>query len=88
MYVAPSPPESFDKYDEPRLHMERLLCTRLIEFDLPPRSVFPLDDAGIRTLGDLIGHTREELLAVRGFGAIRLAPVEQLLDRLALSLKK
>ena len=31
MYDVPSTSDEFDKYDEPRLHMERLLRAKLVE---------------------------------------------------------
>ena len=54
MYKNPSPADSFDKYDEPRLHMEKLLKARLTEFDLSLRILIPLEKAGVKTLGDLV----------------------------------
>ena len=52
--------DSFDKYDEPRLHMEKLMKAHLIEFDLSMRILCPLEKAGIRTLGDLENPERSD----------------------------
>ena len=80
-----SPSEiDFDKYDEPRLHMERLLRTHLTEFDLPLRVLIPLEDAGITRLGHLVKHSRKSLLKLNRVGKISVAMIEKLLERLDL----
>ena len=68
MIATPTPDDSFDKYDEPRLHMERLMKVRLIEFDLSLRLLIPLESAGIKTLGDLVKQTRTGLRKIRQIG--------------------
>lgn len=35
MYATPEYDNSFDKYDEMRLHMRKLLSASIIEFDVP-----------------------------------------------------
>ena len=89
MFSSPSIPESeFDKYDEPRIHMERLLKARLFDFDLSLRILIPLENAGIRTLGDLVKHSRASLLKIRQLGVLSVDTLEKMLDRYALSLAK
>lgn len=85
MYI-PNDLPSFDKYDEPRLHMERLMRIRLIEFDLSPRIVYPLDDVGIRTLGDLTHLTRDSLKRIRNIGESAIRTIEDFLANLDLHL--
>ena len=80
MYTTSTPYNEFDKYDEPRLHMERLMRVRLFDFDLPIRILIPLDDAGIRTLGDLTKQTKKSLLKIKSLGRIS---VEKLINFLA-----
>ena len=56
---------NFDKYDEPRLHIERLLKVHLLEFGLSLRILCPLEDAGIITLGDLVNKSAKDLLKIK-----------------------
>lgn len=86
-YLTSNIMQSFDKYDEPRLHMERLLKTRLIEFDLSTRILFPLEDAGIHTLGDLTKHSVDSLLRIPMLGKGRVAQISSFLSYHNLSLK-
>lgn len=85
-YVTPAEIEdnAFDKYDEPRLHMERLLKVKLVEFDLSLRILIPLESAGILTLGDLIKQTPANLRTIPQIGALSVGILEKLLDRLGL----
>lgn len=45
MFSPPDEINEFDKYDEPRLHMERLLKAKLVEFDISIRILIPLEVA-------------------------------------------
>ena len=67
--------DDFDKYDEPRLHMERLLKAHLVEFDLSLRILFPLEKAGIKTIGQL-----------PNIGKAAINTIESFLSRYGLSL--
>lgn len=78
----------FDKYDEPRLHMERLFKARLIEFDISLRILIPLEGAGIRTLGDLVKQTRESLMKIKLLGRISVDKLESFLAYHNLELAK
>lgn len=80
--------ESFDKYDEPRLHMERLLKSHLIDFDLSLRILIPLEKAGIRTLGDLVKQSRKSLGKIHQLGALSVGILDNLVTNLDLSLAK
>lgn len=86
MYVRPTPDNSFDKYDEMRLHMEQLLSAHIIEVDMPMRIAIPLDDAGISRLRDLVRLTREDLFKINRLGAKSVDEIERILERLGLSL--
>lgn len=79
--------ESFDKYDEMRLHMEQLLSASIIEFDMPMRIAIPLDNAGIRRLRDLVCLTREDLLKINRIGEKAASEIESILHRFGLGLK-
>lgn len=88
MYQTPTPINDFDKYDEPRLHMERLLKAHLIEFDLSLRILCPLEKAGIRTLGDLVKQTRKSLRNINQLGRISVETLESFLSYYGLALAK
>lgn len=80
--------DSFDRYDEPRLHLECLMKAPLVDFDLSLRILIPLESAGIRTLGDLVKHTREDLRKIPQLGKISVDKIEKFLDYHLLALKK
>ena len=78
--------DEFDKYDEMKLHMKQLLSASIVEFDLPARITYPLGDAGIRTLGDLIKHDRNSLMGIRMLGIKAVGEIEKCLNRIGLTL--
>lgn len=88
MYSAPTPLDDFAKYDEPRLHMERLMKARLVEFDLSMHILIPLDNAGIKTIGDLTSKTRMDLMNIRRLGVISVGRIEDFLSYHGLTLSK
>lgn len=89
MYAYPEDEsDSLDMYEEPRLHMERLMKTRLVELDLSLRILIPLEDAGIKTLGDLTGQTRKDLLKICQLGITKVKKIEEFLEYHMLSLAK
>lgn len=71
--------DSFDKYDEPRLHMEALMKAHLIEFDISMRILCPLENAGIRTLGDLTRLSKKQLKKINRLGRLSVATLERFL---------
>ena len=84
MYSKPVISHEFDKYDEPRLHMEALLSTHLINFDISIRILITLETAGITTLGHLTSKTKTSLTAIRNLGNLSINRLEQLLHNLKL----
>ena len=89
MYCTlPEKTDEFEKYDEPRIHMERLMKAKLVEFDLSLRILIPLEDAGIRTLGDLTKMTRKDLLSINQLGKTKVEKLEKFLEYYLLSLAK
>lgn len=88
MFDTPSPSNEFDKYDEPRLHMEKLLKAHLVEFDISLRILCPLEKAGIRTLGDLVNQTAKGLRKINQLGRISVETLEKFLAYHGLSLAK
>ena len=83
-----SPADSFDRYDEYRLHMEKLLSAPLFDFDLSPRILIPLDNKGIRRLGDLVKLSRKQLLGLERMGVVSVDALERILDSLGLSFRQ
>lgn len=79
--------DNFDKYDEPRLHMERLLKAHLVDFDLSLRILIPLEGAGIRTLGDLVSQSRSSLRKIKNLGAVSVEKIVTFLSSQDLCLK-
>lgn len=77
---------NFDKYDEPRLHMERLMRTHLTEFDISLRILIPLESAGITRLGHLVKQTRKSLRQINQLGEISVDKIEKFLAYHGLSL--
>lgn len=86
MIHTPTVDNSFDKYDEPRLHMERLLKARLVEFDLSLRILIPLESAGIKTLGDLTKQTSHSLRTIKQIGKTSVEHIVEFLQEQGLSL--
>ena len=78
--------DDFDKSDVPRLHMERLLKAHLVEFDLSLRILFPLEKAGIKTIGQLLQFNRTGLLNIPNIGKAAINTIESIHSRYALSL--
>ena len=66
--------------------MAKLFSASIIDFDIPMRIAIPLDNAGIRRIGDLVRLTRKDLLKVRRLGSKGADEVEKILDRFGLSL--
>lgn len=79
MYHTPTNDNSFDKYDEPRLHMEKLLKAHLVEFDISIRILCLLESAGIKTLGDLTRQTRQSLRKISQIGTKSIESLEKFL---------
>lgn len=77
---------NFDKYDEMRLHMERLLSSSITELDMPMRIAIPLDIAGVRRLKDLVTLSKDDLLNINRIGVKAADEIERILERFGLSL--
>ena len=86
MFETLQPNNDFDKYDEPRLHMERLMKAHLIDFGIPIRILSPLESAGIRTLGDLTKQNRKTLIGIKSIGRKSVEKLESFLAYHRLSL--
>jgi len=63
------------------------LAVLLVELDIDQRACNLLQEADIRTLGELLARPREELLDIHGFGAKTLSKVEDRLAELGYTLR-
>jgi len=67
---------------------EAILATPISELNLSMRSRKCMERLGIATIGQLVQHTAEELLASRNFGRTSLNEVNEKLARYGLGLKE
>ena len=65
-----------------------LLSKNIAEFDLSVRSMNCLKAAKIKTLGDLVKKTEEEMMQFKNFGKKSLDELRELLDKKGLSFKE
>lgn len=68
-----------DRYEEPSHHMAALMGASIVTLDLRPRLLYPLADARVKTIGDLIGLYRAGLRNVRNIGVGAAAEIERVL---------
>lgn len=66
--------------------MNQLFSASILDFDIPMRIAIPLDNAGIRRIGDLVRLDRKGLLTVKRLGEKGADEVERILERFGLSL--
>lgn len=76
----------FFYFDERRMHWEKLLSASIIVLDLPMRIAYPLDDAKIRKIKDLVVKSRNDLLKINRLGVKAVDEIEHCLCRIGLSL--
>lgn len=85
MIIAPTDTDHqqyyFDKYDEPRHHITALLGASVVTLDIPTRILYPLADAGVKTVADLLQLYRQGLRTVRNIGVTAAYEIEQILSR-------
>lgn len=62
--------------------LEKKLDMSTAEIGLSVRTTNCLDEQGISTVGDILRHTREELLAIPNFGGKTLEEVYKVLEKL------
>lgn len=68
--------------------MEALLSAPLTDFDIPVRILYPLGDARIRRIRDLVAMTHEQLLSLNRMGVVSVNYLENFLAYHKLSLSK
>jgi DNA-directed RNA polymerase subunit alpha len=67
--------------------LQEKLKTPIAELELSVRSANCLREAAIRTIGELVQKTPQELLKYRNFGKKSLVEIEELLKGMGLSLE-
>ena len=77
--------ENIEEFDEEVLHMRQMLKRKLSDLNLSVRALNCLKAADVETLGQLIGHNKNDLLKFRNFGKKSLTELEELLESLKLS---
>lgn len=75
-----------DLFDEDTMLIRQLLKSKLSEFDLSVRALNCLRAAEVETLGELVSYDHSDLLKFRNFGRKSLNEIDDLLERLNLTL--
>lgn len=73
--------EYIDRYEEPVHHMAALLSANIITLDIRPRLLYPLANAGVKTVADLLRFYSSGLVMIRRIGVSAAAEIEQILSR-------
>ena len=71
--------------DEKILHIQQLLKTKMINFNLSFRTLNCLRAAEVESLGDLVKFNKNDLLKFRNFGKKSLTELDELLESMSLS---
>ena len=72
--------------DKDTLNVRKLLKTRLEDVELSVRAQNCLNSADVYTVGELVKYNKSDLLKFRNFGRKSLSEIEELLDKLGLTL--
>ena len=72
--------------DNDVIRLRKLLKTKLTQDNLSQRALNCLNSADVITFGDLVKHTKDELLKFRNFGRKSLNEIQELLDKAGLTL--
>jgi len=76
--LDPDVKEAAEEFDESTQQLRELLKTKLVDLNLSVRALNCLKAADVETLGDLVSHTKADLLKFRNFGKKSLTELEQL----------
>jgi DNA-directed RNA polymerase subunit alpha len=79
-------PEGADAGHEELAGLDALLAKQIDELDLSVRSANSLKNANIHTLRDLVRRSEKDMLETKNFGRKSLEEVQEVLDKLGLSL--
>jgi DNA-directed RNA polymerase subunit alpha len=83
--IEPDEAKPSDEFDEEVLRVRSLLKQRLVDMELSVRALNCLKAADIKTLGELVKLSRNDLLRFRNFGKKSLTELDELLDNLKLT---
>lgn len=81
------PEEEEEAVEEEKEGMVDLLSTSLDDTDIPTRISNVLKSGGVKTLGELVGMTEDDILGISGFGPSSLDTVIEALEAQGLKLK-
>ncbi|MDK2909730.1 MAG: DNA-directed polymerase subunit alpha [Bacteroidales bacterium] len=76
--LDPEVKEAAEEFDESTQQLRELLKTKLVDLNLSVRALNCLKAADVETLGDLVSHSKADLLKFRNFGKKSLTELEQL----------
>jgi len=76
--LDPDVKEAAEEFDESTQQLRELLKTKLVDLNLSVRALNCLKAADVETLGDLVSHSKADLLKFRNFGKKSLTELEQL----------
>ena len=77
--------DASEEFDEEVLHMRQLLKQKLSDMDLSVRALNCLKSAEVETLAELVVFNKNDLLKFRNFGKKSLSELDDLLEKLNLS---
>lgn len=68
-------------------HMDMLMRTRLVELDISVRTLNKLDEAGIRTIGDLVNAGAEKVKNIPYIGTVAYIEISSQMKLIGIELK-
>lgn len=74
-----------EEFDEDVQTMRQLLMTQLVDLNLSVRALNCLKAADILIVGDLVKHSKADLLKIRNFGRKSLSELEEVVDKMGLT---
>ena len=75
-----------EEFTEDDQRMRQLLLTQLVDLNLSVRALNCLKGIYVSTVGDLVRQDKSDLLKIRNFGRKSLSELEELVDRMGLTL--
>ena len=80
-YIRNEVDKYIERYEEPSHHISALLKASIITLDIRPRILYPLWEAGMRTVKDLLCFLRSDIKNVRNIGVAAEKEIIEILRR-------